>query len=186
MLNNLARFKSAKLKSQIMKAYFKFLFSILIVSFFVSCQQEDTKTDNPNENQLLDVDKATFYFNNNNKKITSSLSGIKAKWEKQILEEDNLKVNLENFELIESFKPAEDIYYYFLKGEDKGGQVSTGAFLIKDKNSLSFELKGKTCTCEGCLNGCSLSVLGSTCRCSPCNPRTSKCIKKESQTVEIQ
>jgi len=168
-----------------MKRILSLLTLLIIVT---SCQQDDTKNilenDTP-KNEILKITEASFFNFNEGKKMNLTLGDIKLNWEKQILEEDKLKVDLSKFELIKTYDADTNKHLYFLKAEDEGGQISTGSFLIKDLNSFNFEVKGKTCTCEGCPNGCSLTVFGTTCRCSPCNPRSSKCTKKESQVIEI-
>jgi hypothetical protein len=36
-----------------------------------------------------------------------------------------------------------DTYYYFLKAQDKNGLVSTGEFLEKDDEDLTFKINSK-------------------------------------------
>lgn len=167
----------------------KRILSLLTLFIIVtSCQQDDTEKIIENDfpkNEILKITEASFFNFNEGKKMNLTLGDIKLNWEKQILEENDLKVDLNKFELIKTYDPDTKEHFYFLKAEDEGGLISTGSFLIKNSNLSNFEIKGKTCECEGCPNGCSLTVFGDTCRCSPCNPTSSKCTKKESQVIEI-
>ena len=142
------------------------------------------------ENERLNLENATFTFNSNGDVSKVSLNDIKNLWERQILEEEDLNVNLVNFELIKTYDDLDEKYYYFLKTTDEKGQISTGTYLTLNQNkdaslSLKISAGSKECSCKGCPNGCNLQVTGSRCSCSRCFPQTpnSKCEKTEKQVV---
>lgn len=178
------------------KFQIKSIILILLVGFLYSCSnnvEDPQNTDSLEksvqtsyENEILDIENASFTFNNNGEISSVSLEDIKTMWESQILEEDDMEVNLIDFQLIKSYDEDDDDFYYFLKTKDASGQISTGGFvtLIEGK-SYEISAGAKECSCKGCPQGCELYISGSSCRCSNCFPNNpnSKCEKTEKQTI---
>ncbi|WP_019037144.1 hypothetical protein [Psychroflexus tropicus] len=117
---------------------------VLLLILFTSCVKEknEIKKDEVG-NEILALEEASFYSLSNDDKVNMKLNDIKEKWERRFLEEENKKVDLAEFELIKSYDTLKDTYYYFLKAKDKKGLVSTGEFLEKDDEDLTFKINSK-------------------------------------------
>jgi hypothetical protein len=117
---------------------------VLLLILFTSCVKEknEIKRDEVG-NEILALEEANFYTLSNDEIVEMKLSDIKEKWERRFLEEENKKVDLAEFELIKSYDTLKNTYYYFLKAQDKNGLVSTGEFLEKDDEDLTFKINSK-------------------------------------------
>ncbi len=127
-----------------MKTLIKFNVTVLLIILFTSCVKEKNEINRDEvRNEILALEEANFYTLSNDEIVEMKLSDIKEKWERRFLEKENKKVDLAEFELIKSYYTLKDTYYYFLKAQDKNGLVSTGEFLEKDDEDLTFKINSK-------------------------------------------
>jgi hypothetical protein len=119
------------------------------------------------------------------KEVEITTNYLIEKWEKEIYIEDEVKVTLNKFKILQN-ETDQGVKIYFLKAKSSDGTINTGAFLLlkKDKNgNNTFLLGDKTCTCKGCANGCELIIDGTKCRCSNCPP-DQDCVKTEKVIIK--
>lgn len=160
----------------------KKLFLIILVCAMFSCSEDNDFTIGENSDTIENIANVSL-------EITTSsgdLSGVttevlKGIWESELKEELGRTVKLESFEILKT--EEEGATLFFLKTISRDGQIETGSFLDKTGDS-TYAIRGKTCSCSGCPNGCRLTVTGSLCSCSSCPFNEGTCIKTESQTIE--
>lgn len=164
----------------------KLLIGLIIFSnLFISCTKENDFLVNEESSSLKSIINAKIIDIKNNIEIEVTTEYLKEKWEKELLEEEGTKFDLINFEILQS-KTEDGINTYFLKATSKGGSIKTGAFLtLMEGSDNVYLLRGKTCSCKGCPNGCDLLTFGTRCRCTSCPVGGSQsCIKTETVVID--
>ncbi len=169
---------------------FKICLGFFIMLFVISCvQDENDFVYNEESISLNDILKVKLYDISNNEAVEVTTDYLKDKWEKELAME-GINVSLEKFEIIQS-KTQEGTATFFLKAKSTNGTVETGAFIVPQNENdtttklpdSSYLLKGKTCTCQGCPQGCRLHMNGSTCTCTTCPAGGSQaCTKTETES----
>ena len=158
-----------------------FNYKIIVLLFtviFISCTQEEQDFIISQEKGSLDeISNVTILDKVDNDEIEVTTEYLKMKWQ-NALKEEGFSIKLEKFEILESFDEEKGIKTFFLRTVSRDKTISTGAFLTKKSDGV-YMLGSKTCTCEGCPQGCNVVVSGSTCSCSPCTGHNKSCTKKE-------
>jgi hypothetical protein len=163
-----------------------FLGVFIIVLTLLSCSKDEANfvvnEESASLEQILNV-KLLDVSNNQSIEVTTDY--LKEKWEKELLKEGH-KVTLGSFSILES-KTDNGELIYFLKAISTDGTLETGSFMeFNGKNLNSYTLRGKTCSCTGCPNGCNLSVNGGNCGCTACPPAGGNLSCTKTETIELR
>ncbi|VAW25802.1 hypothetical protein MNBD_BACTEROID04-430 [hydrothermal vent metagenome] len=169
-----------------MKNFIKITLLLLLLPLvFNSCIKENDFVVNEESASLEDIINVKLIDVLEGKKITVTTNYLKEKWEKEIYIEDDVKVTLDRFEILQS-ETEEGVKTYFLKAKSTDGTINTGSFILLNKDANGdniFLLGSKTCSCKGCSGGCELIIDGTRCRCSSCPPGED-CVKTETVIIE--
>lgn len=159
----------------------KKLFLIILMCALFSCSEDNDFTIGENSETIENITNVSLKMTTPSGDLsvvtTEVLKGI---WESELKEELGKTVKLDSFEILSTNE--EGVTLFFLKTVSRDGQVETGSFLDKTGDG-TYTIRGKTCSCSGCPNGCRLIVTGSLCSCTNCTFNEGTCTKTESQTI---
>ncbi len=164
-----------------MKNFIYLLFLPLIIT---SCSTDNEFEIDTKAETIEEIANVRLVYNeseSNNIEVTTK--DIQTRWAAEIKSESGKSVTLSIFEIIASEEDGKR--FYFLKAVSEDGTLETGSFLEKI-DDRTYMVRGKTCSCSGCPNGCRLTVTGSLCSCSGCPFNEGTCIKTETQTIGEQ
>jgi hypothetical protein len=160
----------------------KFILPFIVIGALFSCSKSEDNMDvNANESPSSEVSEIVdLEFLIEHASYTEYVNALNVKevWNSTIILEDGSQTEWTNFKMVQS----EGTVWLIAASSDH--TMEKGISLELDDNNMPVlaAAGGKSCSCEGCSNGCNLRTFGSTCWCTSCNP-SGVCTKTETITL---